>query len=122
MITQKGFTLIEILVALIISVLIIGSIMTLNSVSMQNQRRLIKLQETLPVLDAAAQKIFANPKLALNKTLTLEEFKDEPMVEVEILQGSEASKQPSLPYGRLYRVRLAYKGETIEFSIIVSEP
>ncbi len=122
MITQKGFTLIEILVALIISVLIIGSIMTLNSVSMQNQRRLIKLQETLPVLDAAAQKIFANPKLALNETLTLEEFEGKPMVEVEILQGSEASKQLSLPYGRLYRVRLAYKGETIEFSIIVSEP
>ncbi len=117
----KGFTLIEILVALIIGVLIVGSVMALNGISLRNQRRIERLQESLPVLDAAAQKILKNPRIALEGTVTIKELPDSPTVTVEISNQSDKLSFSPLTYGNLYRVKLSYERDILEFSIIIPE-
>ncbi len=117
----KGFTLIEILVALIIGVLIVGSVMALNGISLRNQRRIERLQDSLPILDAAAQKILQNPKIALEGAITLKELPNSPTVTVETFNQSDKYSFPSLTYGNLYRVKLRYERDIIEFSIIIPE-
>ncbi len=117
----KGFTLIEILVALIIGVLIVGSVMALNGISLRNQRRIERLQDSLPILDAAAQKILQNPKIALEGAITLKELPNSPTVTVETFNQSDKYSFPFLTYGNLYRVKLRYERDIIEFSIIIPE-
>ncbi|MGC8719965.1 MAG: PulJ/GspJ family protein [Thermodesulforhabdaceae bacterium] len=114
--TIAGFTLIEVLVALFIATILVGSTMALIGVSMRNSEYSQKLRNAVPVLDAAAQEIIRDPKKALNSSLILDDFPDKPSVTVE----SKPVEDPSVSV-KLYRVTLRYGGESLVTSVIISD-
>jgi prepilin-type N-terminal cleavage/methylation domain-containing protein len=114
--SSGGFTLIEVLVALFIATILIGSTMALIGVSMRNSDHAQKLRSAIPVLDAAAQEIIRDPKKALKSPLVLEDFPGEPSVTVE----AHLVEDPTVSV-KLYRVTFYYGGEALVTSVIVSE-
>ncbi len=112
---ERGFTLVEVLVSLLVAVLLVGSVMALIEVSLRNERRINHLVEAAHVLDSAGQYILENPKFIFNKVITLKEFPGSPTVNIEVtpVKGNLSTK--------LYRVKLIYEGEILEFSIIVED-
>jgi len=111
-----GFTLIEVLVALLIATILIGSAMALVSVSIKNLSHADKLRNSSPILDAAAQEIIRDPRKALTSPIVLKDFPGEPSVVVD----AQPVEDPTIS-AKLYRVTLHYGGETLAFSIIISE-
>ena len=75
---RAGFTLIEVLVGLIIGTLILGGVMGLISVSLQYTQRVKEKAQVQPVLEAAAQQILADPKKALEGSLSMGGTADAP--------------------------------------------
>jgi len=110
---RHGFTLVEVLVALIVTLLIVGSSMALFRIHLRNQERLAILERKLPILDTAAQEILRKPELADEKTIVIRDYPDSPTVLIT------THLEKKLSYGELKRVRLTFDGETIEFSIII---
>lgn len=111
-----GFTLIEVLVALFIAIILVGSAMALIGTSLRNSNHVNRLRNAMPVLDAAAQEIIRNPDRALTSPLVLKELPDSPSVTVE----ARPVEDPKVKV-RLYRVTLKYGGETLVTSVIVNE-
>ncbi|MCX7823324.1 MAG: hypothetical protein N2260_07785 [Syntrophobacterales bacterium] len=111
-----GFTLVEVLVALFIATILVGSSMALIGVSAKNYSHVEKLRNALPTLDAAAQEIIRNPSKALTSPLVLKDLPDSPSVLVE----SRLVEDPKIKV-KLYRVILRYGGETLVTSVIVSD-
>lgn len=114
-----GFTLLEVMVSLMISTLIVGGVMGLMSVSLQFSERVKEKSSVQPVLEAAAQEIIAYPEKALDGSIVLSEFPEEPvaiaLAEVVGADGELLKNRSS----QLYRIQLACRGERLEFSILI---
>ena len=119
---QGGFTLLEVVVALVIGVVVVGGVMGLISSSLQYSYRLKDKSLVLPILEAAAQEILADPRKAEEGVLVMGRVAGSPRVEIaltrEELPGGSGSKNRT---GQLHRVLLRYGGEVLEFSILIPE-
>lgn len=80
---MSGFTLMEVLVALIVGTVIVGGVMGLLSVSMQYRKKVEDKRVNWPLLEAAAQEILADPEAHVDEDITLSGFPDEPEVKVD---------------------------------------
>ncbi|MGV8073656.1 MAG: type II secretion system protein J [Syntrophobacteraceae bacterium] len=120
--SKRGFTLLEVMVALALGAIIVGGVMGLLSVTLQYTQRLQEKSRLQPVLDAAAQEIFANPEKALEEGLDMAAFPNSPSVQVFAVRetGNDESFGKHSK-GRLYRVLLKCHGQILEFSIIIPE-
>ncbi len=90
------------------------------SVSLQFMQRVDKKSTIQPILEAAAQEIISHPEKAKEGDLTLEELPGKPSVELSLVnvQGPDGYEISSRG-GDLYRVRIGYERNSIEFSLII---
>ncbi|MCE5244489.1 MAG: prepilin-type N-terminal cleavage/methylation domain-containing protein [Desulfobacteraceae bacterium] len=120
--SQGGFTLLEVIVALVIGVVVIGGVMGLISSALHYGHRLKGKSMVQPILEAAAQEILADPHKAGEGQLILGKAAGSPRVEIALtpvqLPGSGGVKNRM---GQLHRVLLRYGGEVLEFSILIPE-
>jgi len=112
--------LLEVLASLVIGALVVGGLMGLISVSLQYSQRINKKALVQPLLEAAAQEILADPEKALSGDFAVSKTPDTPPItirttEVEILEPKALANQ----IGRLLRVVLECRGQTIEFSLLL---
>jgi prepilin-type N-terminal cleavage/methylation domain-containing protein len=119
--TEKGFTLLEVLVSLIIGALILGGLMGLISVSLQYGQRLKDKSQIQPLLESAAQEILANPVKAISGSLALRSEPGVPPVNMLFVEA-ELPQMKGIPAGprKLYRVLLECRGQVLEFSLFVT--
>lgn len=115
----KGFTLLEVMVALIVGTIVAGGVMGLISVSLQYKQRLKERSRIQPVLEAVAQTILADPRQAAEGNLNLGALKDAPPVDISVVRVAEGQQSGSNRMDQLYRVLLACKGQMLEFSVII---
>jgi len=119
---QRGFTLVEVLVSLIIVSIIVGNVMGLFSSSLRFSSRLQNKKDGWSILEAAAQQILVQPEVAQQETLVVEYMDDEPEVDIKLEQvTSTEAGDLLLKNSGLYRTRLSYAGNILEFSIIIPE-
>ena len=120
--TESGFTLLEVMVALIIGTLIVGGVMGVISVSLQYTKRVQEKSRNQPILEAAAQEILANPELARDGSIKIAGIPDAPPVEVALAEvtGSDGDEVKSRT-GQLFRVLLNCRGQVLEFSVIIPQ-
>lgn len=119
---ERGFTLIEVMVALVIGTLIIGGVMGLVSASLQFSTRVKEKSAIQPVLESAADLVLSNPNLLDQGSIRMESFPDVPVVQV----STEPVETSANRFGRdhskhLFRVQLRYMGHMLEFSMVVTE-
>ncbi len=117
--SKTGFTLLEVMVGLTIGLILLGGLMELISVSLHYGQRLRFKSETLPVLEAAAETILAFPEKAGEGLLVVESFPGTPAVEVQTARIFEKDENTPATLGELYRVQLNYRGQLLEFSLLV---
>lgn len=118
--SQSGFTLIEVLVGLIIGTLILGGVMELISVSLQYTQRVKEKAQVQPVLEAAAQEILADPKKAMEGSLSMGGTADAPTVTVSLSPVEGLNLKPAARTAeQLFRVMLSYRGHLLEFSLLI---
>ena len=117
-----GFSLLEVVVALVVAILILGGVMGSISGSLNFERRIKAKSEIWPVLDYAAEWLIENPDKLETGVLKLEDYPGEPEVEV-VLTRVEDLDEATLAekVGGLYRVRLEYRKVPLEFSVLISE-
>jgi prepilin-type N-terminal cleavage/methylation domain-containing protein len=117
---QRGFTLLEIMVSLILGALIMGGVMGSISVSLQYSQRVREKIQVQSIIEAAAQELLANPHVLKQGALILNGFPGAPSVVVQAypIEVSENTLVEN-PRGELYRVMLIYGVQRMEFSIIV---
>lgn len=114
-----GFTLLEVMIALVIGTLIVGGVMGLISTSLQYRHRLQVKTQAQPVLEAAAEEILSHPELAQKDSLTLQNLPESPSVAiarfpVQLPQGSLGNQHRTL-----YKVLLSYETSRLEFSLVI---
>jgi len=119
---ERGFTLLEVMVALIIATLLVGGVMGAISAALNYSLRVSRVGRDWPVLEAAARELLARPEKAEDGSLELDDLEGSPQVDIELTEvyrpdGLEAGNR----FGRLYRVRLAYEKDSLELSLIVPE-
>ncbi len=115
---SRGFTLLEILVALIIGTVVVGGVMGLISMSMQYRFRLKDKRQVQPILETAAQAILDDPKRIGDGAITFGDRKGSPVVAVRSVPVP-LSENRAGNKGDLYRVMLDYRGSHLEFSVVV---
>jgi prepilin-type N-terminal cleavage/methylation domain-containing protein len=119
--TDKGFTLLEVMVSLIIGALILGGLMGLISVSLQYSQRLKDKSQIQPFLETVAQEILANPEKAIAGSLNFGASPDAPRVNIQFAKEElPQSKGMQTHRGELYRVVLECRGQVLEFSLYVT--
>lgn len=116
----KGFTLLEVMVALTIGVIILGGAMGAISSSLQYSHRVKEKSQVQPYLDAVAQEILIQPEKIHEGQMVARAFPNAPPVFIT------AVKVPGMddfgevrPSGELYRVLLTCKGQRLEMSVLV---
>ncbi len=116
---QQGFTFFEVMISLIIGTVIIGGVMGVLSTSLQYTARWQEKTVVQPVLEAVAQEILANPELAKTGTVVAKGFSEEIPVELIVteIEGEDVFATPQLK--NLRRVQVRYRGEMLEFSVLV---
>ena len=120
--TAGGFTLLEVMVALIIGTVIVGGVMGVISVSLQYSKRVKEKSLYQPVLEAAAQEILANPELAKEGAINVAGIPNAPPVSVSIAEVTGSSgDEVRIRTGQLYRVLLSCAGQVLEFSVIIPQ-
>lgn len=117
----NGFTLLEVMVALVLGILIVGGVMGLISISLQYSQRVKEKSHVQPVLEAAAQQILAHPELAGEGSLALEDLPDSPTVDIELAEVELPDGSLGRQSGGLYHVELSYKGSHLEFSLLIPQ-
>ena len=119
----RGFTLLEVMVALVIGVFMIGGVMGMISASLQYSQRVREMTRIQPILDAAAQEILARPELVEEGSISLASYPGSPSVRIEATQVLEEEGKPvENRSGRLYRVNLVIERSFLELSVIVTKP
>jgi prepilin-type N-terminal cleavage/methylation domain-containing protein len=119
----RGFTLLEILVALVIGTLVVGGVMGVLSGSLQLKARVERKSEVWPVLDGAMQLVLADPALVRDGTLRMAMLPGEPEVIVEAEpRVDDRGEEIASPAGVLHRVSLRLGNEVLETSLIVPLP
>ncbi len=119
--SQPGFTLLEMLVGLIIGTIIVGGVMGLISVSLRHSFQIREKSEIQPILESAAQMIFADPQRAADGSISLTELPGNPIVAVSLAPVELGEKTAGTQSGGLYRVMLSYRTGRLEFSLIVPD-
>lgn len=116
----KGFTLLEVMVALIIAVLILGGVMGAISSSLQYSHRVKQKSLVQPLLEAVAQEILIEPEKIHEGQMVVKAFQDAPPVLIAAVKvpGFEEFGRAE-PAGELYRVLLSCQGQRLEFSVLV---
>lgn len=117
--SERGFTLIEMLVALMVGTVIVGGVMGLISVSLQYKTRLKDKRQIQPILETAAQAILADPGRIAEGKIAFGDKRGAPVVLVRSAKVDTGQKS-SGSGGNLYRVMLDYRGEHLEFSVLVT--
>lgn len=119
----RGFTLLEILVALVIGTLVVGGVMGVLSGSLQLKARVERKSGVWPVLDGAMQLVLADPALVRDGTLMMAMLPGEPEVIVEAEpRVDDRGDEIASPAGVLHRVSLRLGNEVLETSLIVPLP
>lgn len=113
----RGFTLLEMLVALAVAALIIGAVLGVISESLRYKVNLKEKARVQPLLESAAQIILADPVKATQGFIRLEEFDGAPVVGISLLPVKLEDSG-----GGLYRVMLSHGKARLEFSLIVPSP
>jgi prepilin-type N-terminal cleavage/methylation domain-containing protein len=116
---RRGFTLLEMLVALALATLMIGAMLGLISESLRYKINLKDKAQIRPVLEAAAQILLADPVKAMQGSVHLEEFEGAPTVGVNLFPVQLGDSSLEEKSGGLYRVLLSYGSGKLEFSMIV---
>jgi prepilin-type N-terminal cleavage/methylation domain-containing protein len=118
---KRGFTLLEMLVALIIGTVIVGGVMGLISVSLQHKARLKEKRILQPVLETAAETILADPGRINEGSISFPNMTGSPVVGITAtpVEISSYTTTPGVKTGQLYRVMLNYKSGYLEFSVLV---
>lgn len=120
---SPGFTLMEVLVALIIASLVVGAAMGLISSDLQFASRLERRISSTQVLDAAAQNLMVHPAFLRDRpdSLTLEALPGSPVVRIETqaVDQAEAGDLKVPGGGQLVRVALSHGRAVTHFSLIV---
>jgi prepilin-type N-terminal cleavage/methylation domain-containing protein len=119
--TERGFTLLEVMVSLIIGALILGGLMGLISVSLQYSQRLKEKSQIQPLLESVAQEILANPEKAVSGSLTINTAPGAPRVSVQFAREELPQLKGALGRpGELHRVIVECRGQVLEFSLFVT--
>lgn len=116
----RGFTLLEVMVALTIGVIILGGAMGAISSSLQYSHRVKERSAVQPYLHAAAQEILIQPERIHEGQMVVRAFRDAPPVfiaAVKVPGRDEFGEAGSS--GELYRVLLSCKGQRLEMSVLV---
>lgn len=116
---QRGFTLVEMLVSLIIGTIMVGGVMGLISVSMRHKTQLSDKSQIQPILESAAQIILADPVRATEGIVQLKELAGAPSVAVAVAPVELQERRAGEPAGQLSRVMLSYRTGRLEFSVII---
>jgi prepilin-type N-terminal cleavage/methylation domain-containing protein len=119
--TEKGFTLLEVMVSLILGALILGGLMGLISVSLQYSQRLKVKSQVQPLLESVAQEILANPVKAVTGSLNITSAPDAPRVNILYAREELPDLKGMVGHpAELYRVLLECRGQVLEFSLYVT--
>ncbi|MFP5213953.1 MAG: type II secretion system protein J [Acidobacteriota bacterium] len=119
---QGGFTLLEVMVALIIGTMVMGGVMGMMSASLRFSQRIKAKSQVQPVLEAAAQEVLARPADVQAGTVTLATFPGTPVVEIALAEVPGADgKALGSKAGKLNRVQLRYGGQILEFSMLIPQ-
>lgn len=116
---EQGFTFFEVMVSLIIGTLIAGGVMGIISISLQFTQRVKDKTQVLPVLEAVAEEILANPQSAQPGTIVLKDYPDAPPVEVFMAEVEDGGLFESARMKSLRRVQLRCRGQMLEFSVLL---
>jgi prepilin-type N-terminal cleavage/methylation domain-containing protein len=120
---SPGFTLMEVLVALIIASLVVGAVMSLTSGELTFASRVKRKVSAMRVLDAAGQFLLTHPNFLREKpeTMTLSDLPGQPVVKVEMaaVEQTESGDLKLAGGALLYRVGLSHGGASSWLSLIV---
>ncbi|MCU0572709.1 MAG: type II secretion system GspH family protein [Syntrophobacteraceae bacterium] len=116
----RGFTLLEVMVALTIGVIILGGAMGAISSSLQYSHRVKEKSVVQPYLNAVAQQILIQPERIHEGQMVVKAFRDAPPVFIAAVKvpGMDDFGEADSP-GELYRVLLSCKGQRLEMSVLV---
>lgn len=112
----------EVMVALVVGTVMVGGIMGLISVSLQYMQRVNEKSRVLPVLEAAASQMLANPEEVEQGSMKLKDFGEGVAVDIALTKvlGKE-TEGLGKENGQLYRVQLRCRGQLLEFSMIIPQ-
>lgn len=117
---DKGFTLLEVMVALTIGVILLGGVMGAISSSLQYGRRVKEKSLVQPVLEAVAQEVMTQPEKIHEGQISVKAFQGAPPVVITAVKVPEMDKfGKAEPAGELYRVLLSCQGQQLELSLLV---
>ena len=120
--SENGFTLLEVMVALVVGTVMIGGVMGLISSSLQFTQRVDDKSRVVPILEAVAEQILANPEEVAQGALNVSDFVEGPPVNVTLVKAFE---KDSVGLGskkaHLHRVQLNCRGHLLEFSMMIPE-
>ena len=123
---RSGFTLIEVVVALLVGTLVMGGVFGLLGSTFNLASRVRAKAERQPVLEAAFLEILADPRKALQGSVAVPGMKGAPRVEVRaVVVPRDVAGETGLSTDRrpeLVRLRLLYQGAVLETSLMVAPP
>jgi prepilin-type N-terminal cleavage/methylation domain-containing protein len=118
--TDRGFTLLEVMVALTIAVILLGGVMGAISSSLQYSHRIKEKSLVQPLLDAVAQELLVTPEKIHEGQMSVRAFPDAPPVIIAAVKVPDMDKfGQAEPAGELYRVLLSCRGQHLELSLLV---
>ena len=118
--SRRGFTLIEVLVALVVAVVIAGGVMGVIASAHRFTFHVNEKSADQPILEAAAQELLAHPDRADEGSLEVGSGKTVAVVTVSTVRVQDSQgKMLGNKTSELCRVRLAYHGQVLDFSLLV---
>jgi len=118
---EKGFTLLEVMVSLVIGTLIAGGVMGSISASLNLTHRIKIKSEIQPVLEAVAQELFTHPDRAVQGRVAVSAFPNAPPVDILMAPIEQEDEDGTRRPGRLVRVLLQCRAQTLEFTMLIPQ-